>query len=640
MRIPPERLTAARHPDRGVRLRSRPILVTLVGFVSLVWFLVRVAPKPARAAYPCQRAAFPLATGFVFSIAGLIGSAFIYRKGMKFLRQSRWGFASASLAVAVVMGIVTLVSMPDSPVLADPRIRNDPIGLAKGIHPGRVVWVHDPDATDWEGPGYGHWWESDHTSQVVVDQMLASAIRRLSGETDDSTAWDRIIRHFNQTHGKGDVGYEPGEKIVIKVNFVGCHYMWGGVDPDSYDMITNRDYMNTSPQMILALLRQLVYAAGVSQADISIGDPSALFPNEYYDMCHTEFPNVHYLDHNGGNPSHPRTAVQYSTVPLYWSSHPTGVAQDYVPVSYAEAEYFIDMANFKSHSSAGVTLCAKNHYGSLIHNPNASGYYNMHLSLATFVPAPGSYRALVDLLGHAHTGGKALLYLVDGLYSGVHVGELLPRKWDFPPFNGDWTSCIFVSQDPLSLDSVCFDFLQEEGDSREYPQMAGADDYLHEAALADSPPSGTFYDPDHDGDVVRLASLGVHEHWNNSTDMQYSRNLGTGDGIELVIAGRVTAVADAAPIALPAPVNYPNPFNPETEIRFAIPARSKVCVDVYDIRGSLVRRLLEGDTYPAGNHSVHWDGGDETGSMAPAGVYFCRVRADGIEAVRKMILLK
>jgi parallel beta-helix repeat protein len=65
------------------------------------------------------------------------------------------------------------------------------------------------------------------------------------------------------------------------------------------------------------------------------------------------------------------------------------------------------------------------------------------------------------------------------------------------------------------------------------------DNYMHEAALADNPPSGTFYDPE--GDGTRLASLGVHEHWNNPVDKQYSRNLGTGDGIELVVASFATA---------------------------------------------------------------------------------------------------
>ena len=57
---------------------------------------------------------------------------------------------------------------------------------------------------------------------------------------------------------------------------------------------------------------------------------------------------------------------------------------------------------------------------------------------------------------------------------------------------------------------------------------------MHEAATANNPLSGTFYDPNNSGDVTRLASQGVHEHWNNPTDMLYSRNLGIGDGIELI----------------------------------------------------------------------------------------------------------
>jgi len=47
-------------------------------------------------------------------------------------------------------------------------------------------------------------------------------------------------------------------------------------------------------------------------------------------------------------------------------------------------------------------------------------------------------------------------------------------------------------------------------------------DNLHEAALAESPPSGTFYDPNHPVATVGLASLGVHEHWNNAEHKQYS----------------------------------------------------------------------------------------------------------------------
>ena len=144
----------------------------------------------------------------------------------------------------------------------------------------------------------------------------------------------------------------------------------------------------------------------------------------------------------------------------------------------------------------------------------------------------GHYRPLVDLMGHKHIGGKTLLYMIDGLWAGKHAMERSPRKWNSSPFNGDWSSSLLVSQDPVAIDAVGFDFLRAEWDDA--PHRSGTGDYLVEAALANDPPSGTFYDPDHDGNATQLASLGVYEHWNNSTDKQYSRNTGTGPGIELV----------------------------------------------------------------------------------------------------------
>jgi hypothetical protein len=62
--------------------------------------------------------------------------------------------------------------------------------------------------------------------------------------------------------------------------------------------------------------------------------------------------------------------------------------------------------------------------------------------------------------------------------------------------------------------------------------MAFSDNYLIEAALADNPPSKTKYDPKRNN--ASISSLGVMEHWNNSIEKKYSRNLGKKEGIELV----------------------------------------------------------------------------------------------------------
>jgi len=222
---------------------------------------------------------------------------------------------------------------------------------------------------------------------------------------------------------------------------------------------------------------------------------------------------------------------------------------DYLPVSYVQADYLINLANLKSHNDhAGITLTAKNHYGSLLRRPRSTEYYDLHQDLPYTTRGNGHYRPLVDLVGHSQLGGKTLLYLIDGLYAGKHAKERAPRKWLSRPFNNDWTSSILASQDPVAIDSVGFDLLRTEWDDA--PHKSGTNDYLIEAALAEDPPSGTFYDPDHPGNTARLKSLGVYEHWNNPAEKLYSRNLKTGLGIELVklpkgsAARKVTASAE------------------------------------------------------------------------------------------------
>jgi hypothetical protein len=406
------------------------------------------------------------------------------------------------------------------------QARPKPLGLAKGIHPGRVIWVHDPEVTDWKGPDDGHWWQAQRVKQERVDAMLARTVCELTGEATVAGAWSRLFRHLNRARGNGDVGYSAGEQVSIKPNWVGMIFREGHVNLDTYSFTSRQDYMNTAPQMILALISQLA-SVGVPPRNITVCDTLACLVNEYYDLLHGAFSAVRYEDYAG---KFERFKVKSSQQPLHWSSRPQGKAQDYLPACFADAQYLINVANLKAHSGGGVTLCAKNHFGSLIRWPVQQGYYDIHPNC--FSKDTGIYRPLVDLIGHPHLGGKTVLYLVDGLFSGIHPRDPVPQRMQSPPFNGQWSSSLLASQDPLAIDSVGCDLL-----SMEWPDVAGrggVDDYLHEAALANDPPSGTFYDPNHATATKRLASLGAHEHWNNPQERKYSRNLGTGEGIELV----------------------------------------------------------------------------------------------------------
>ena len=76
-------------------------LLPVAGLVALLWFLIRVIPKPIRATYPCQRAAFPLASGFVVWVVGMVTSVVAVRRAGAYLRQSRYTVGAVLIAVAV-----------------------------------------------------------------------------------------------------------------------------------------------------------------------------------------------------------------------------------------------------------------------------------------------------------------------------------------------------------------------------------------------------------------------------------------------------------------------------------------------------------------------------------------------------------
>ncbi|MEZ4389404.1 MAG: C25 family cysteine peptidase [Candidatus Krumholzibacteriia bacterium] len=96
---------------------------------------------------------------------------------------------------------------------------------------------------------------------------------------------------------------------------------------------------------------------------------------------------------------------------------------------------------------------------------------------------------------------------------------------------------------------------------------------------------------------------------------------------------------DSVPRVFAAYDNFPNPFNPLTTIKFDIPTASKVSLRVYDVAGRLVRTLVNADL-PAAQHSVVWDGTDNTGRRQASGVYYYRLVTDERIATKKMMLVK
>jgi hypothetical protein len=85
--------------------------------------------------------------------------------------------------------------------------------------------------------------------------------------------------------------------------------------------------------------------------------------------------------------------------------------------------------------------------------------------------------------------------------------------------------------------------------------------------------------------------------------------------------------------------NYPNPFNPSTELVFSLARTSDIRLTVYNVLGQEVKLLAEG-TFTTGDHTVVWDGQDNTGRAVSSGVYFYRLSAENFVTEKKMLLLK
>lgn len=85
--------------------------------------------------------------------------------------------------------------------------------------------------------------------------------------------------------------------------------------------------------------------------------------------------------------------------------------------------------------------------------------------------------------------------------------------------------------------------------------------------------------------------------------------------------------------------NYPNPFNPATKINYSVPKVSNVQINIYDINGQLIRRLLN-EYKNVGSFTETWDGKNSSGNLVSSGTYFYQIQIDNFVQTKKMILLK
>jgi hypothetical protein len=617
---------------------SPKIVFILMGIASTLWFLIRVIPKPQRAAYPCMQAAAPVMSGFVIYLVTLAGSVMFFKKAFSRFKQGHYLAATFAFASCIVLLVIfnmkdaqEMFSSPqevswDKGVL--PEGPNKPMGTGFGIFPGRVVWVRNPDATRDAciNTITDAYFMAKNNDQAAINNMADKAILSVGGQATVKESWDAIFKSFNKKKTGVGKTYSEGETVFIKINNgqAGWAINWSNLAEkgnDSSTGVKNAAMSNTTPATVVAIVRQLVDELGIPQEKIMIAEPMTHLYKSLYDAIHPVYPNVILLDKdNYSNLGRTKSSGWKKDV-IYYSDYgddmPDAI-KDAIMNEMNDADYLIPISALKAHARAGVTLTAKLHFGTHGDHPGYGfGSAHLHAGLISTVDNDvlttgvrgeyGMYRVLTDLMGHEKLGLNSLIFIVDGLWGGIEATDM-PVKWKTAPFNNDWPSSLFVSQDAVALESVCIDFLRAEANIntafKNRPFFPAVDDHLHQAADKANWAAGVTYDPEGDGTEMP-ASLGVHEHWNNDTDKKYSKNLSPeGKGIELVeISGSATGVGSPLKsLAIEKVTAYPNPCSSETEISFYLKNNASVEYQVVSMEGKTMYSV-KNQNLSEGKHS-------------------------------------
>jgi hypothetical protein len=540
------------------------------GIAALAWFCIRVVPKPSRITYPCQKATASFLAGYLVYALSLFGSVVAYRKARRFFRSAKFVYGTLFL---VLSGIALSVFIANN--VHPASAANTVVGTAKGIFPGRVVWAHNPNAAMWRGAG--NYWAASVNPQAEYNKAFTYGIESLSGGTDDSTAWDKMFKWFNGTHGRAGTGYQAGDSIAIKINQ--NNSAASGAGPGNV--------MNANPQTCVAVLTSLV-KAGVPQGEITIGDPSRAVTDNIFNAIHTAFPKVRVVDYFGNN-----GRVTTGTVANVFPNNDVVTGQS---TCFYNARYIINQPLLKGHTGT-VTFGSKNFYGTNGIKPNWQDNGNRH-------PADN---ALTNYMTNAKFGGKVVLWAMDAMYPSPQLDGGPWANFAEAPFNGKPMSSFILSLDGVAEESVSWDFFIQHGAANGY-------NYITDAANA---------------------GAGVQEHWNSNTGRKYSRNLDpvNGKGIELVYINTTTFTGVKPVTALfSGTENFKIGDVSANGVHFTLPASGMYQLSIFALDGATLGTIAHG-VGVQGEQTVSL-----TGLRLSKGAYVMKLKAGGKQVEKRITL--
>lgn len=323
----------------GLRKSKTKIIFIILGTLSVAWFLIRVIPKPSRAAYPCQRAAFPIASTFVIWLTGTLVSYLSFKKARRSY-ANRKPVAIALFSLAALTFLVTYVVMPSENLRA------------------KAMFVLQ------EQPVLSLSYNID-TDQFVEPQAYVSLVRSDKDDAEDikNEELESMIREAVAMAGGLEDIVSDGDVVVLKPNMVSHDAPNETLPLEANGMITDWRVVATVAKMV----RELNPSGTILVMEGSAGNTMEGFSQMNYKK--TSMPDVDDFlaidECSGGWLEYDAPELSSASLPegeaLYPNSEkPNNSDEIYYNKIYYEADVLISLPVLKNHESAGVTGAVKN----------------------------------------------------------------------------------------------------------------------------------------------------------------------------------------------------------------------------------------------------------------------------------------
>ncbi len=670
------RSRTAPDPDRQTgQPLIRRLFFPVLGLLSLLWFLVRVIPKPSRATYPCQQAAFPVASAFLVWVTGVTVSTALGLKARTQWRRSRPAVAALFVGLAVLVALPTLVLQSSTGQAALAGLRNALLPVVPPLAP--------------------RWASSD--TLTVMPEAVVGAVKSTQAQAADID-FAEITTMVNEAIGRAG-GFADliadGDTVILKPNLIAacdCTAAGEPLSPTVNGIAT--DYRVI--QAVVNSVRDVNPNGAVFLLEGSgVGMTAANMAVVQWDLV-TGLDSTIYLE-DTGEAWFDTTSAELMGVSLPEGKALYGPAENRYWLSklYYEADVLISLPVLKNHFVSGVTGAVKNvgigstppkiyGLGPPYPSPNERSRINHGYS---FSPR----NALHNWIHDFYMCRPVDFVIMDGL-QGIENGPLCHEF-----INGTQNitedqknaRLILAGRDPIALDAIesllcghdplqvghlvklhndtlgCCDprLIRVNGvmvgdESQDYEiddsgsyskhsdftppwvvvrgcEAVGGDLHLY----LDVDPEMTKLEATVNGTWLNEIRIGQFEHSVFDLD---TLTVDVGDEVIVyaydaylnytsavtTVATSVGAVSEEAAAGLRV---WPTPCRASASIQYALRRQGSVQLSVFAVDGRRVKNFVDGEQ-PAGVHRVDWDAGLEA-----LGVYFVKLQTDEGVATRKLV---